>query len=382
MIDNFGPDNMKELLEVQAPVCISIYIPTHQSGMEVNESVDWISFKNEVQKIKLTLQNKGMREDDIQIFLQPAWELIDDTGFWRNLSEGLAVFISLGKSYVYRLPISFNNYSVVASKFMLTPLIAAESMNEKFFVLTLNQYDFKLYECNLKKEIHELEFSTEQIEKLNKAVAPFPYKNDLVQDPQNPALKEQVLTRAKQNGDVFLPEYFRVVNELVVESLKDQTGPLVIAALPEQQALYRRVNKYKNIIEKGYEANAQFLQKGKIYEIGYEILRPYFSRNCRNAINRYQAMAGTGLTSVNISSIIQNAMGGRVETLFIAKDKYLWGTYDEQNLKLKLIESPDTDNYDLMSETTRYAMLNNGNVYLLNKEEMPEGSDIAAIYRY
>ena len=73
--------------------CISIYMPTHSSGMAVNERYDTIVFKNNVQRAKTELSAKGMDPRDVETILAPAFDLVKNEEFWNNQSEGLAVFI-------------------------------------------------------------------------------------------------------------------------------------------------------------------------------------------------------------------------------------------------------------------------------------------------
>src|SRR5688572_19628450 len=84
---------LKELNARSFPVCISIYLPTHSSGVAVNEKQDFIAFKSSIQRIIAELKTKGMDDKAMQELLAPAFDLINNDVFWNNLSPGLAVFI-------------------------------------------------------------------------------------------------------------------------------------------------------------------------------------------------------------------------------------------------------------------------------------------------
>jgi len=88
----------KELFENLAShrgeFCISIYLPTHRSGVEVNELEDNLAFKNSLQQVTATLKSKNVDQALIQRALEPAYDLVRNTTFWRNLNQGLAVFIA------------------------------------------------------------------------------------------------------------------------------------------------------------------------------------------------------------------------------------------------------------------------------------------------
>src|SRR5687768_12050571 len=47
-----------ELANYKGKYCLSIFLPTHKQGMEVNEQQDLIAFKNELQEIEKRLHEK------------------------------------------------------------------------------------------------------------------------------------------------------------------------------------------------------------------------------------------------------------------------------------------------------------------------------------
>ena len=56
----------EQLANYRADCCISAYLPTHRSGMEVNEQQDRIAFKNTLQQVRLLLQEKGLSHTQIE----------------------------------------------------------------------------------------------------------------------------------------------------------------------------------------------------------------------------------------------------------------------------------------------------------------------------
>jgi hypothetical protein len=386
MIDLFEADDLEKLAEIRG-TCISIYIPAHEAGIEVNENMDKISFKNEFQKVQQILEEYGYKNREIENLLSPAKDLLDDLNFWKDQSRGLTAFISKDFFKAYRLPISFMNFSVVSSRFIITPIIPTLQLRNKFFILSLNKYTFKLYQCTM-SEISEVEIDEILRQKVEEALAPFGYKNDLYEpviesrDPLNESRKKQILERAKEKGDVNLPEFFRLVNEIVMMKLKEEDSPLVLAALDEWQGDFRKVNKYRNLWEKGYTRNAEFLTPRQLHEDVLEIMKPYFEGPRDNALSKYQAMAGTGQTSDDIEKIVLDAATGRVESLFVEKDTFLWGRFDPVKNSIEIVGAPDKDNYCLISYACINTLKNKGMVYILDKDIMPAGSSMACVYRY
>lgn len=70
------------------------------------------------------------------------------------------------------------------------------------------------------------------------------------------------------------------------------------------------------------------------------------------------------------------AYQGRVDTLLVSKGERLW----ERQVELAAEPSPETE--DLLDFAAIHTFLNRGAVYVTEKENLPDGSPIAAILRY
>jgi len=81
---------VRALIDERAKKCVSVYLPTHRSGSEIQQ--DPIRFKNLLKQAEERLANGEMRRPEAQAILRPAQRLLDDDGFWRHQSDGLAVF--------------------------------------------------------------------------------------------------------------------------------------------------------------------------------------------------------------------------------------------------------------------------------------------------
>ena len=102
--------DIEKLLNVQnntkGALCISIYIPTHRAGHETLNGQDHILFKNKIREARTLLARHDVPDSEIDAYMKPAEELLNDNGFWRHQAEGLAVFITKGFSAHYTLPIA------------------------------------------------------------------------------------------------------------------------------------------------------------------------------------------------------------------------------------------------------------------------------------
>src|SRR5690606_4507037 len=75
-------DSFLQIATFEAPVCVSIFLPTHRAGVEVNEQHDRIVFKNALQKIEKDLDKKYGDETLIKDLLAPGYNLLRNDPFW------------------------------------------------------------------------------------------------------------------------------------------------------------------------------------------------------------------------------------------------------------------------------------------------------------
>ena len=80
------------------------------------------------------------------IFLKPATDLLEDHEFWKNQSDGLAIFISKDLFRKFTLPLNFEEFSYVSNEFYLKPLMPVFNDDGLFYLLTLKADEVKFYE--------------------------------------------------------------------------------------------------------------------------------------------------------------------------------------------------------------------------------------------
>lgn len=72
--------------------CVSIFMPTHRAGPETRQ--DPLRLRNMLGQAAARLDEGGLTQREITDLLAPAAELDGDTGFWRHLADGLAIFLA------------------------------------------------------------------------------------------------------------------------------------------------------------------------------------------------------------------------------------------------------------------------------------------------
>ena len=92
MLTTLETDLLKELASHRNDPCVSIYIPTHVKGREIEQ--DPIRLKNALSVAETELGQAGLDDSRVGMLLSRARQRIEDRDFWRHQGSGLAIFIS------------------------------------------------------------------------------------------------------------------------------------------------------------------------------------------------------------------------------------------------------------------------------------------------
>jgi hypothetical protein len=374
-----------ELANYSSDCCISIYIPTHRAGVEVNERMDSIAFKNALQQVESTLKERGFEQTKIAQLIKPGYDLLRNDKFWYDLSDGLAVFIAEGMFNYIKLPSMPAHRILVNTSFYLSPLVPFLLSKEYFYLLVLSKKQAKLFRAD--------NFGIRHI--------PIPELPNGVDDVVHFEEKDdQKLFRTGSSGageganfhgigggkpdeKEHISIYLEEVDEtLWKEILNKENVPLVLAGVEYLLPLFRKVSHYKNIWEKNLTGSLENADEQQLYKQAREIMEPYFRERLIKAKESYGNQSATALTSSIIEDIIPAAYYSRISQLFVQKDEHVWGKFDEQSNELAVHESQEADDDSLLDKAVLKTIMNGGEVFLVNSDDMPAPAKMAAIMRY
>lgn len=387
-MDIITKEMVKDLLEVSGQTLVSIYMPTHRVGREMQQ--DPIRLKNLLTKAEGELETSGLRKPEVEEFLSTVEALQLNQDFWQHQSDGLAIFLTRDDMRYYRLPIMFEELLVIADRFHIKPLLPLLSRNGHFYVLALSQNQVRLLEGSL--------FSVDEI---NLEDIPTSLREALRFD--DPERQLQFHTGTSSSGSaglrpsVFhgqgvseedtktdLLRYFQKIDIGLMELIGDEKAPLVVAGVNYLLPIYQQANSYPYLIETSIVGNPDELSASDLHKHAWEIVKPIFSADQRQAIRRYQELSGSGseLASNSLKSIIPAAHYGRVNTLFVALGEQQWGSFDASKNTLEQHQEFHPGDQDLLDLAAMQTLINGGAVYALKPDTMPDEASLSAIFRY
>lgn len=394
-MDLFSREDLRRLAQTRRSHCISIYMPT------VRYEADWAQnttrFKNLLREARDQLREQDVREEQIDTLLADARRALDDTSFWRQLRDGLAVFITPDGTESYRLPLRFSEITVVGQGFHLKPLFPLIASNNRFYLLTLSQNDVRLYQ-GTHQAISEVD-STDIPSDIIEAIRQY-------EDPEE-QIQLHTQNRASQNeGDRVdaafhgqggaeddrssepqdeLKRFFREVDDNVQSHVTDDPAPLVLAGVAEYLPLYAEVSDYPHLVDHDIvSGNPEPLGIEELHAAAWEIVEPVFRSAQSESQDQFEQLyyQDGDLASDDFHEIIPASVYSRVDTLFVPIGQHRWGRFDPQNNEVELHETMEPGDEDLLNHAAVHAYLNGATVHALKPENMPGGRSVAATFRY
>jgi Bacterial archaeo-eukaryotic release factor family 7 len=183
----------------------------------------------------------------------------------------------------------------------------------------------------------------------------------------------------KEHISMYLDE---VEETLWKEFLGTANVPLVLGGVEYLIPIFKKVSRYKNIWETSLTGNLEHENEQTLFAQAMKIMEPYFQEPLRKALAGYGNQSATPLTSSVPTVIIPAAYYSRVAYLFVQKDTEIWGRFDVQKNSLKIHEQQMDGDEDLVDKAIIRTILNGGEVHLIDKNDMPADSQMAAILRY
>jgi hypothetical protein len=383
-MDFIPKDEIRELMLKRDDNCVSVFLPTHRAGREIEQ--DPIRLDNLLRKAEKELIDRGMRSPDAKGFLDPAYGLMKNGFFARHQADGLSIFVSADRFRYYRMPIHFEEDIAVSNRFYIKPLVPILNAGNRFDILAVSQKSVRLFKCT--------EFGTTEVELKD---VPKSMDEALGYDDTEARLLFRAPSQGSSNRNVAafhghgggietdkenLWLYFQRLKDSLHPYFRDEKAPLLFAGVEYLFPILRQVNLHPNILETAIEGNPDEIDALELQRKGLEIARPFFLKKQHEAIRKYQDLTGSLQSSSSIEEILRDSFGGRVETLFVNTGARNWGKFDAGSGLVELHKTRERGDEDLFDLATAQTFLSGGTIFALGAAEMPAGAEVAAIFRY
>jgi hypothetical protein len=379
----------KELFEnlanYKGEFCVSVYLPTHRSGVEVNELEDSIMFKNVLQEVTSELKNKGADQGRIQRMLESGYELFRNTAFWRNQEQGLAVFIADDYFKFVKMPETPTRELLINTSFMVKPLVNAMTVNEYFYLLVVSKKQAKFFKANAfgmqQIELDELPNGVDDVVHLEEKDDQKLFRTESFHGGKGSAFHGHGAGKPDEKENIAM--YLEEVDETLWEEvLSRENVPLLLAGVEYLLPIYKSVSHYRFIWDEVITGSHEHDDPNTLFAEARKVMEPYFQQRTKKALAQYGNQSATALTSSKPEEVIPAAHYARIWHLFVLRESHLWGRFNEQENILDLHSSKQDGDECLIDKAVIKTILNGGDVHFVSREDMPADSSMAALMRY
>lgn len=365
---------------------VSLFIPTHRFGSGIQ--ADRLRWKNLLAEVESVLSGRGLRAPDIAQLLSPARALQLDGAAWREMSDGLALFMRPAWHRAFRVPVDLPSLGAVGEHFVIGPLLRLLAGDRHFLVLALSQREVRLLEGS-PHHVEELELRdvpTSLREVIEPAEARSAAMARLASSTSGGESGRAVFYGHGAADDHAKKEDARRFVGQVAEGLRTylagQDLPMVPVGLDYLVAMYREANAYRHLTAESVLMNPDQLSESELHAAAWPVASGILDRQADSAVESFRKLHGTGRASNDPRVVAEAAEQGRVETLLLGAPPWGWGQFTPDTPVVQLGDQGDFAHGELLDRAAADALANGGHVHVLATSEVPGGGDIAAVFRH
>jgi hypothetical protein len=378
-VETLAQDFSDLLLQTHEPPCLSLYQPTHRHHPDNRQ--DPIRFRNLLAKLQNALQLSYPKHDHAAL-LRPFLALVEDRTFWNQTLDGLAVLASNRLCRIYRLQRPAPERAFVADSFHVKPLIRILQSADRYQLLAVTRSTARLFEGN--RDVVD-------------AVPLAPGVPGTIEDALGHELSEPHFTGSARTGsgaaifhghgskkdeqDSDTERFFRIVDRTVwMHHSRPLELPLILAALPEHHATFRRVSRNPLLASQSIEINPDTLDEEALRRLGWEAEKPRYLALTADLVDQFRRALPSGRASDELTQVAAAAADGRIGTLLLDADHHIPGRIDARSGAVEMAAAPEVD--DLLDDLGELVLKRGGRAIVIPSDRMPTRTGAAAIYRY
>lgn len=314
MVDEFTPATLKQLISLDDP-CLTLLMPTRRDARDLRLLG--------LQLRALTEQAaEGLRalEVDPDAVLAPVTALIDDSRFWTEQADGLAIFADRHTHHVFRLPHSLEPLVRVGQAPHLIPVAPAALGDGEFHLLAVSQNKVRLF-AGSRSSLREQELGPipASLQDMERSTG----KEPELQHQHQPAYRGTATFHGHGGADVAEQALDKFLLE-VATGARARIGaatdrPVVLAAVAEYLPKLRATRQLPTLLDEPVAGNPDALSPADLLERAWPLVQAEVQTRQQDAADRFRAGHGTGTAISDQAELQRAATEGRIGTLLVAR---------------------------------------------------------------
>lgn len=384
--------DVEELLADRESPFLTIYLPTHRPNDQAD--ADRIRFRSSLERGRELLDDRE-DGDRLEGELAEVAPLARDTEFWRQQADGFALFLAPGVRRAFRLSGDVPELTMVGDAFHLLPLVERLQDPNRYWVLELGQERVRLWKGD-----------AEGASRLNPEALPVDLRDALELEFERDVM--MVLTRKETDGshgdhgrggvmpvfhghgqrgpgreEKILRKYCRRLDDALHGVLGRSRAPVILAAVEENQAVFREASRTDLLAEEGIEANVRYWSPEEVHESAWPIARSRLQATADRALEIWERAGGSGKTEADVANASHLAARGRIRLLMVEKGRRVWGDRDPETGNVSFEREgggdPGPESVEILDAVAGGVLRHGGTVLPLSAERMPTSSGLAAV---
>lgn len=375
-------DELRKLASTEGPcitVCMGLQPAPNQSRM------DFQRLKSAIRQAETKLQEgwPGVPPDVGRELTESLHMLESDSDQWGGEGGSLVILRSPEVFRAFELHGDLQDSVVVGDFFHIFPLLPAlQVAEEKFYILALSQKNVRLLACTADSS-HQLDLPngtpTNLEDWLNTRMPnASPDRTETHSGPGGCTAGSFTSTTDRDNKDEHLANFYRVINKAVTEQLRGQPHPLVLAGVEYERSMYRGINSYSHLCEEDVQGSPESLKGPELHQRALEAVQDFYAQPARKAMELWDKVGGGERALTKLDDIVKAAFEGRVAHLFATRDAQGQGVFDRNTMQVRSQGRQE----DLVNAAALQTLAYGGDVFIVNPDQIPNGSQLAAITRF
>lgn len=390
MYQHITQSDLSELLKLQGQTFLSLYMPMARSFPDQEQNK--VRYRNLLRELRGQLESDSDPEQ--LALLEPFDALMNDDDLWRSPRDGLAVIGGDGLFKVFSLYQTVEEQVRVGHQPYLKPLLRVSQSAGAYKVLCVTRDAVRLFQGD-QNLLEEVELHPDVPRNLQQALGTELTDKDQTGHPQgfSRASERMSGTSVHEAGgggkqdeiDIDRERYFRAIDKAIVERHSRAGLPLILAALPRNQAAYRAVSHHPHLLEEGIGLDPALLDAATLRQHAAEIITRRHNAWLDGILERYGAAQGKGLACSNVVEIGEAVYAGRVSILLIESGRTLPGEVDPDSGAVTLHETDEDTTRagpDVLDRLIPRAVQNGAEVVMVPPGLVPGKTGAAAVFRF
>ncbi|HJS88246.1 MAG TPA: hypothetical protein VJ779_22575 [Acetobacteraceae bacterium] len=357
-------------LVAECDIAATLYLPIDTDQRDARAPA--ARLRNLIGQVEERLRRRGVEDARADAILRALHDFADQTDFARHREPGYALFAAATGLQCYALPEKIPERVTVGRFFCIKPLLPLIARNRRFHILALATGRVRLLEAT-----------------------PFAWTELPLDDllPLDAAAEADSRPAADAASGGKAPEELRT--EILAENLNrvaaavrarlgSDQAPLVLAAEPRVAGHFSKLAHLPQMLADTVDTNPFALSNEELHRRATQLIMPLIDAERNAVLESINARLGTAepTVAIRLEEILIAARDGRVDSILVADDQTLWGTFDAESGTVTGRGTPGIADEDLLNLAAALTLRHGGRALAVPSAMLPRGAPAAALLRF